>query len=219
MNTHILELMAVRHSVRKFTTQSIETTKREILDDLVQDINRKSSLHCQILYDEPSCFDSAMARYGKLSGVANYIALVGVKSKHLHEDAGYYGEQLVLKAQELGLNTCWVALSHGKSKAIVEKGEKQVCLIALGYGVTQGVPHTNRPLSDLSNCTETSPEWFKAGMKGVLLAPTAMNQQKFYFELAETGQVKASAKAGFYAKLDLGIVKYHFEAVTGVKVL
>ena len=219
MDTHILELMAARHSVRTFTAQSIETTKREILNDLVLHINKKSGLHCQILYDEPSCFDSAMARYGKLSGVANYIALVGGKSRHLHEEAGYHGEHLVLKAQELGLNTCWVALTHGKSKAIVEKDEKQVCLIALGYGITQGVPHTNRPLSELCNCTEACPEWFTAGMNGVLLAPTAMNQQKFYFELTETGKVRASAKPGFYAKLDLGIVKYHFEAVTGVKVL
>ena len=27
----------------------------------------------------------------------------------------YYGEKIVLKCQELGLNTCWVAMTHGKS--------------------------------------------------------------------------------------------------------
>ena len=219
MDTRMLELMAERHSVRRFTAQPIETTKREVLDALVAQINTSSGLHNQIVYDEPSCFDSVMARYGKLSGVSNYIALVGKKSKNLHEVAGYFGEQLVLKAQELGLNTCWVALTYGKSKAIVEKGEKLVCLIALGYGSTQGIPHKNKPLSNLCNCTEDSPQWFKVGMNGVLLAPTAMNQQQFYFELTETNQVKATAKAGFYAKLDLGIAKFHFEAVTGVKVL
>ena len=48
-----------------------------------------------------------------------------------------------------------------------------------------------------------------------MLAPTAMNQQKFLFEL--NGD-KVSAKVsgfGFYTKIDLGIVKYHFEAATG----
>ena len=53
----------------------------------------------------------------------NYIALVGEKSKS-DESLGYYGEQIVLKAQELGLNTCWVAMTHGKSKAQIDKGEK-----------------------------------------------------------------------------------------------
>ena len=58
-----------------------------------------------------------MAHYGKFDGVHNYIALVGKKSSTLDETLGCYGEQLVLKAQEIGLNTCWVAMTHGKSKA------------------------------------------------------------------------------------------------------
>ena len=156
-----------------------------------------------------------MARYGKFSGVANYIALVGKKSPKLDETLGYYGEKLVLKAQELGLNTCWVALTHGKSKAAVNKGEKLVCLIALGYGVSQGVEHKNKPLQKLCNYSEQMPEWFLNGMNAALLAPTAMNQQKFRFELQPDENVKASCGSGFYTKLDLGIVRYHFEAVSG----
>lgn len=159
-----------------------------------------------------------MARYGKFSGVRNYIALIGKKSDKLDALLGYYGEKLVLKAQELGLNTCWVALTHGKSDAVVGKGEKTVCLISLGYGKTQGSEHKNKALSEVSNCTDASPEWFRNGVNAALLAPTAMNQQKFCFELADDGSVKASCGKGFYTKLDLGIVQYHFEAVTGKNV-
>lgn len=54
-------------------------------------------------------------------------------------------------------------------------------------------------------------------MEAVSLAPTAVNQQKFIFEL-KNGVVTAKALNGFYAKIDLGIAKYHFEAVTGHKV-
>ena len=61
------------------------------------------------------------------------------------------------------------------------------------------------------------PEWFKAGMDAALLAPTAMNQQKFKFELLSDGSVKASCGTGFYTKLDLGIVRYHFEAASKKK--
>lgn len=213
----ILEIMQQRHSVRQYTDRAIEPEKRAVLDALTQEINRKAGLSVQIIYDDPKCFDSFMAHYGKFAGVRNYIALVGKKAPGLDETLGYYGEELVLKAQELGLNTCWVALTHGKSKAAVGRGEKEVCLIALGYGVTQGVEHKSRPMQELCTCGEPMPEWFRCGMNAAMLAPTAMNQQKFRFELLPDGTAKAACGSGFYTKLDLGIVKYHFEAVTGKK--
>ena len=210
----ILEIMKQRHSVRQYTDRAIEPEKREILDALTEKINKEAGLHIQNIYDEPECFDSMMAHYGKFSGVKNYIALVGKKSPSLDETLGYYGEQLVLKAQELGLNTCFVAMTHGKSKADIAKGEKQVCLISLGYGSTSGVTHKNKELSEVCNYHDRMPEWFLKGVEAALLAPTAMNQQKFFFELQPDGNVKATCGSGFYTKLDLGIVKYHFDAVT-----
>ena len=174
-------------------------------------------MHIQIFYDEPQCFDSMMAHYGKFSGVKNYIALVGKKSPKLEEALGYYGEKIVLNVQELGLNSCWVAMTHGKSQADVRKGEKQICLIAFGHGETQGAPHKNKPLQAVCNRTENMPEWFLNGMEAALLAPTAMNQQKFFFELFSDSKVNAVCGKGFYTKLDLGIVKYHFEIASGRK--
>lgn len=213
----IIELMKQRHSVRQYVNQPIEGEKRRILDGMTREINRDADLHIQIVYDDPKCFDSFMARYGKFSGVTNYIALVGKKSPQPDEKLGYYGEKLVLKAQELGLNTCWVALSHGKSKANIGKGERLVCLISLGYGATQGAVHKSKPISEVCSCPEPMPEWFSDGINAALLAPTAMNQQKFRFELLPDGNVKASCGAGFYTKLDLGIVRYHFETASGKK--
>lgn len=211
----ILELMKQRHSVRQYKDTVIEPQKRTVLNDLIDEINRETGLHIQIFYDEPKCFDSMMAHYGKFTGVNNYIALVGKKSPELDEVLGYYGEKLVLKVQELGLNSCWVAMTHGKSKAKIRKGEKQVCLISLGYGVTQGIAHKNKPLQEVCNYTADLPEWFLNGMEAALLAPTAMNQQKFFFELLPDSRVNAVCGKGFYTKLDLGIVKYHFEIGAG----
>ena len=212
-----LELMKQRHSVRQYKPRAIEPEKRKILDALCKELNQENGLSMQIVYDEPNCFDSFMAHYGKFSGVCNYIALIGKKSPSLEETLGYCGEQLVLKAQALGLNTCWVAMTHGKSQANVGKGEKQVCLISLGYGETQGVAHKSKPMQALCRCAQPMPEWFEKGMTAAMLAPTAMNQQKFYFELRADGTVKATCGSGFYTKLDLGIVKYHFEAASGKK--
>lgn len=213
----ILEIMKARHSVRQYSGKKIESGIRESLIALASECSRESGLNIQIIFDEPKCFDSMMAHYGKFSGVENYIALVGKKGPGLDEKAGYYGEKLVLKAQELGLNTCWVAMTHGKSAAEIKKDEKLVCIIALGYGTTQGIAHKSKSVEQLCNCASDMPDWFSKGMEAVLLAPTAMNQQKFYITL-ENEKVSAKAGKGFYTKMDLGIVKYHFEAVTGHKV-
>lgn len=210
----IIELMKERHSVRQYTDKKIEKENREVLNALIVKINQKAGLHIQIIYDEPKCFNSMMAHYGKFDGVNNYIALVGEKSKS-DESLGYYGEQIVLKAQELGLNTCWVAMTHGKSKAQIDKGEKLVCLISLGYGKTAGAAHKSKRLSEVCNYKKDMPEWFLSGMEAALLAPTAMNRQKFYFELLPDNSIKITCGKGLYTKLDLGIVKYHFEVVSG----
>ena len=102
----MMKLMEERHSVRQYEDKRIEDEKRKVLVDEIEKINRETGLHVQIFFDEPKCFDSLMAHYGKFTGVQNYIALVGKKGSNLDEKCGYYGEQLVLLAQSLGLNTC-----------------------------------------------------------------------------------------------------------------
>lgn len=209
-----LQLMKDRHSVRQYINQPIEQDKRFVINELIKEINEESGLQMQVFYDEPKCFDSFMAHYGKFENVTNYIAIVGEKSQQ--EKAGYYGEKLVLKCQELGLNTCWVAMTHGKTQAKIEKGKKLLILLSLGYGKNQGFPHKSKELDTLCKYDQEC-DWFKQGMEAVALAPTAMNQQKFMFEL-NNGVVSAKALRAFYSKIDLGIVKYHFEAVTGHEV-
>lgn len=207
----MIEFIKLRHSVRQYEDKSIETPKREALNNLIEKINTENNLHFQICYDEPTAFNTFLAHYGKFEGVANYICLVAQKNKD--EEVGYFGEQLVVLAQSLGLNTCWVALTYGKNKTKItkEKNEKLYCTLALGYGKTQGVAHKSKSPTSVSNLTETSPEWFKNGVEASLLAPTAMNQQKFKFTLNEDNSVSAKANSGFYTKIDLGIAKYHFE--------
>lgn len=210
----ILELMKERHSVRQYKNQTIELAKREAINALINDVNVKSKLSIQAFYDEPKCFNSFMAHYGKFENVENYIAIVGNKNEQ--EKEGYYGEKIVLKCQELGLNTCWVGMTHGKSKAEIKRGQKLLVIISLGYGETQGVPHKSKSIAELGKADQST-EWFGRGMEAVSLAPTAVNQQKFLFEL-KNGNVTAKNLGGFYSNMDLGIAKYHFEAATGHEV-
>ena len=210
----ILTVMKNRHSVRQYKNQAIEESKKAELNSYIDEVNKESNLSIQIFYDEPKCFDSFMAHYGKFVNVKNYIAIVGNKNEQ--EKAGYFGEKIVLKCQEMGLNTCWVAMTHGKSRAEIKKGQKQLIIISVGYGETQGTAHRSKSIEELGRADKDM-EWFKAGMEAVSLAPTAMNQQKFFFEL-KNDVVTAKSLGVFYSKIDMGIAKYHFEAVTGREV-
>lgn len=213
---NIMEAMQARHSVRQFTDRPLEDWVIAELEREISACNRESGLNIQLVVNEPRAFDGFMAHYGKFSGVTNYIALIGKKSPELEQTCGYYGERLVLMAQQLGLNSCWVAMTYSKVKTAftVGSGEKLCCVIALGYGKTQGAAHQSKPKSAVMKAAEPVPDWFERGIAAALLAPTAMNQQKFLFTL-DGKKVAAKAGLGFYAKIDLGIAKYHFEMGAG----
>lgn len=215
----ILEIMRQRHSVRKYKDAPIPDTVRTELEDKVRSLNAKSGLDMQIFFDEPDCFKTNKTGYGRFFNVRNYLAIVGDRQPGLDETAGYYGERFVIFAQSLGLNTCWVGLSHSKTKAMIRPGQKLVIVIAFGYGAEEGVPHKGKKPEDLLEIPEElknrQPEWLKRGMEAASLAPTAINQQKF--RICFNGkELSARVKGfGFYAKVDLGIVKSDFEQASG----
>lgn len=214
----LLEAMRARHSVRQYEERPLEPELVSALREEMEACNREGGLHIQLVTDEPRAFDGFMAHYGKFSGVTNYFALVGPKGPELDEKCGYYGERLVLKAQQLGLNTCWVAMSYSKVKTAytVNSGEKLCVVIALGYGKTQGVPHKSNPAAEVMSVSGPVPEWFQKGIEAALLAPTAMNQQKFVFSLSGD-KVSVKPGLGFYSKVDMGIARYHFELGAGTE--
>ncbi|MBQ6771158.1 MAG: nitroreductase [Bacteroidales bacterium] len=212
------EAISARHSVRQYLEKPIETEKITQLQALIDECNREDGLHLQLVISEPKAFAGGMAKYGKFSGVSNYIAVIGPKGED--EKLGYYGEKVVLLAQTLGLNTCWVGLSYKKQpdQYQVLEGETLVAVISLGYGANQGTPHPQKKgIEHFCHVEGAMPEWFRQGMEAALLAPTAINQQRFEFGLTNGNQVTAKTRFALtpYAKLDLGIVKCHFEIGAG----
>lgn len=219
----IQEAIEARHSVRAYKDKSLAADVVSVLNEKIAELNEKGGLHMQLVLNEPKAFQGKLAKYGKFSGVSNYFVLAGQKAADLDERIGYYGEQLVLLAQTLGLNTCWVGLSYSKVPGtyVLNEGEKIVCYIALGYGEEQGTGHKIKTVEQVSNASDVTPSWFRRGVEAALLAPTAVNQQKFSFLLEgrKEGRPQVKAKKGFsligYAQLDLGIAKYHFEIGAG----
>ena len=216
------EAITARHSVRKYIDKEIPADIVTALQDKIAEYNKVGNLNIQLVLNETRAF-TGMLSYGSFSGVRNYFVMVGKKGADLDERVGYYGEQLVLLAQTLGLNTCWVGLSYRKVPEAynVGKDEKLACMIALGYGETLGVSHKIKTIEQVSNASDLTPAWFKRGVEAALLAPTAVNQQKFSFEYVGMSNNRhlVRAKKGFsmigYTQMDLGIAKYHFEVGAG----
>lgn len=81
----------------------------------------------------------------------------------------------------------------------------------------------SKPAREVSNASDLTPKWFNRGVEAALLAPTAVNQQKFYIEYLGfrdySRAPKVTARPIFsmvgYSRIDLGIVKCHFEIGAG----
>ena len=127
----IKEAIKARHSVRYYKDEPISDEQRAELKALISQCNEESGLSMQLVVDDPECFDTLLAHYGMFKNVKNYIAVVGPKAlEDLDVRGGYYGQKIVLAAQMMGLNTCWVAGTYkrGKCKAEVADNEKIVCV-------------------------------------------------------------------------------------------
>ena len=217
----IMEAINARHSVRAYKDIPIEQEIRDKLNAFVCECNEESGLQCTVRYDDAEGYDSRLAHYGSFRNVKNYIILAGKKCSDYDFRCGYYGEKIVLYAQQLGLNTCWAALTFNKKKVkeLVPEGETLCMVIALGYGDTQGHPRKSKSLYDVIDVKEGMPEWFVNGVESALKAPTAVNQQKFCFSLKDDVPSVRVKGIGAYTMVDLGIAAYHFEVAAGRKVI
>lgn len=208
----VMDTIRARHSVREYDGRAPEGEALEALRASVEACATESGLNIQLLLDNPETFQ-VVAKFGLIHGAIANIAFVA----HGHDEdehIGYWGQKIVLAAQDAGLNTCWVGMcSKRKNKAVCAQGEKVRLVIAVGYGKTQGVERTTKTVAQLATveCAE-EPVWFATAMEAAQLAPTAINNQNFRVTLREDGKtVLIEAPKGGWNIIDLGIVKRNFE--------
>lgn len=208
------EAMKTRHTVRKYNDKPILAELVEKLSARIKENNEKYNLAIKLMVND----DNAFSTFSKLflaRGVKNYLILSGQDTPDLDEKLGYCGADIMLYAQTLGLNTWWVGSTFDrKNVSKAADGNRVTGVIALGYGVTQGVPHKSKKPEDISSYNGEAPEWFKNGVAAALLSPTALNKQAFNIK-GDGFKVSMTCKNGIFTGSDLGIAKYHFEAGAG----
>lgn len=206
------EAILQRHSVRSYENRKIEADKIRLIREKISGLNQAGHLHLQFIEDAGNTFNKLLNRAMGLGSAPSVIACVGEEAPDLDERVGYYGEQLVLYLQQLGLNTCWAGTFNRKNiRAEVGAKERLVIAIAAGYGKTPGRPHKSKTPEQVTAGKADQPQWFRNGVEMALLAPTAINQQKFLIQLNEDDTVTFTDRGGVLSQVDLGIVKCHFE--------
>ena len=173
-----VETIRERHSVREYDGKPLSRAEFDALIAVVGECARESGLDIQLVGDNPEVFN-VIARFGLIRGCRTHVAFVvdDAKARGVAADEaiGYWGQKIVLAAQDMGLNTCWCALcSRKKSRAVVASGKKIRLIIAVGHGKTQGFSRKTKSVEALSSveCVK-APAWFAAAMEAAQLAPTA----------------------------------------------
>lgn len=165
----------------------------------------------------------AQAGWSKADNTDEAAAHAGIDPGEaaLQEKVGYYGEQLALRAVQLGLETCWAVLDDADKADhpwwCLHPGERIVWVLAFGHGARPAGRRRTKPMEQLCRIPEgmAMPDWFRAGMEAAMLAPTSLSQQPFLFTLHEDGTVSAEATSGLFAHVGLGCAKCHFEIGAG----
>lgn len=212
-----VETIRERHSVREYDGKPLARAEFDALGAVVEECARESGLDIQLVGDNPEVFN-VIARFGLIRGCRTHVAFVvddaKVRCVAADEAVGYWGQKIVLAAQDMGFNTCWCALcSRKKSHAVVAPGKKIRLIIAVGHGKTQGFSRKTKSVEALSSveCAK-APAWFAAAMEAAQLAPTAMNNQNFKITLLSDGKtVRIDAPQSGLNVIGEGIVRCNFE--------
>lgn len=206
-----LEAIRARHAVRNYTTKPLSPAIIDGLKEEIEQCNQLGQLHIQLVTENEDAFKSFIPLFGRFKNVKNYIALAAKKQGNFYVDCGYYGAYLMIKAQQAGLNSCWVTNTYNAKKCQVSlaPNEELVSVIAIGYGTTDGRQHKSKSMESL--CKPCSDKWFINGMNAAILAPTGLNKQNFFIETnGNTVSIRTKDNSPM-SKIDTGIVKYHFE--------
>ena len=205
-----MEAVRSRHSVRNYQDKRIEKEQIISINKRIEELNKEGNIHLQFVEDSSSTFSKLFNK--ALGSAPSVIACVGPDDDTLDERIGYYGQKLVIYAQQLGLNTCWVGTFNRKKIPVeISDGERLVIAIAIGYGQTQGKQRKTKTADEVVIDLKDVPDWFHAGVEAALLAPTAINQQKFEIIYNENEEVEFKDLGGVLSKIDIGIVRCNFE--------
>ncbi len=184
-----------------------------------------------LVRDVPAAFFTGLiGSYGKVTGAPSALVFIADGSSATNaEHCGYTGEGVVLEANALGLETCWISGSFSRSTVTaamsLEPGEVVRAISPVGHAVVRptvtenllygaGRPKHRRELDEIAPGSAEWPAWAVAGVAAARVAPSAMNRQPWRFRTEDGAVVIAASGPSIplaSVRLDCGIAMLHFE--------
>lgn len=192
-----LALLKSRHSVRSFTADPLPADiVRKIKSEITMTNTHQQGMRFQLITGDDKPFKGFARSYGMFENPLNYVAaVVDMATPNILERAGYFAEQLVIKAVSLGLGTCFVGGTFDEKMvdAQIRAGEKILFLVVLGYaaekprlmtrimtklvaGKDMSADDFFLPKDDLDQAVAVFPD-LNVGLEAIACAPSAMNRR------------------------------------------
>jgi nitroreductase len=244
-NQSILTTIKQRRSIRTYQQKAISSTDREALQQAANKLG--NNLFCFAWFERESSnhFAEWIGTYGVIKGAQAFVVGILCKDAECQKDTaiqfGYEFEQIVLKATELGLGTCWLGGIFNTAifaRGIdIEQNEKIVMLSPVGIPsekkhliskITSRAANssTRKPWRELffdseitSSLSEEAAGIYAPALEMVRLAPSAVNSQPWrvirsgsgFNFYASSTNYFALGRGGFLRYNDIGIAMAHFE--------
>ncbi|MFC1900465.1 nitroreductase family protein [Chloroflexota bacterium] len=178
-------------------------------------------------------YKGIVGSYGKIVSAPSFIAFIGdMDSPNVQEEIGYTGEGIILEAESLKLNTCWMGAFYRRDVAAsfveMKSSERIVAISAVGYAVGIksfgerlitgfGWTHRRKSLSSIADGLHES-EWSKPvkdALEAAKIAPSATNRQPWIFTVTPDSITVSVNRPGMEfnvaKRLDCGIAMLHLE--------
>lgn len=241
----IITTIKKRKSIRTFQTRKVIPEKKKILLDDLDALGNDLYRFVWFEREPRNILAESIRTYGVIKGANAFLIGIGCKEIENQKDAainfGYDFEQVILKATELGLGTCWIAGTFNAEafrRNIDLKQNEKITMIS-PVGIPAGKSHLLSKLftrSAKSKIRKSLQELFFDGgnksplsmvniddyalaLEMVRLAPSAVNSQPW--RVIKTGRsfhfcaagtnYFALGKQAFLRYNDMGIALLHFE--------
>lgn len=135
------KLISSGKSVREFKHNGIEENDFKEIESYIK--NSKTLIDAVNIEVKMFSKDNSYEKLKNIAGyngymieAPNYVVILSDNKSGYIENSGYMGERLILKARDLGIDSCWVTINDGdaiKEKLNITSDKEVTAIIALGY--------------------------------------------------------------------------------------
>lgn len=140
------KIIEQKKSIREFKNKNLENTDLDNLLDYTYKVEYlQEDIHASFYfikdgYKAHEHLLGSAGYYGMAIDAPHYLLVISEKKEHYKKNAAYMMEQVLLKAFEMEIGSCWIDIIEGqsdlKSKLKIDKKGEIVAIAALGYPKT-----------------------------------------------------------------------------------